>query len=303
MTTFLDQLKQQAQAASATAIDMTEVQTGGGDFTPTPEGIAQVRLVGYHEVGEHCATFQGKKKDPVLNFRLIFALVGGVGTLTKHKKGADGKYTDEVDSVENGVPFYTAGDSINTIRTFTIEAKRFEKSKAVKLFNQMNWDKGSPARFWHDYLGRLFKVKVKTSVSKKGGRFPDLDMDYGIQKPISEESGQLYNNTVEIPDDLYSIFLWDAPTIEQWNHIKETRRKDENGVEQPINQYSDEALCLSAVNYQGSKLQQLLEGTNGLPTLVADVSQEAMPEDDEPPFTPDAPSVIPTVDIPAPPAV
>ena len=114
---------------------------------------------------------------------------------------------------------------------------------------------------------------------------------------------QLFSNTVEIPDELYSLFLWDNPTKESWASIKEKRRTDENGKEQPISEYSAEAQCLSATNYQGSKLQAMLEGTDGLPTLVADVTKEAMPVDDEPPFTPDAPSVIPTIDIPAPPAL
>ena len=302
MTTFLEQLKQQA-AQSATLVDMTDTTSGGGSSgRPVVEGIALVRLVGYQEIGKHSAKFGNEIKDPVSNFKLVFAVVGGNGVVQNYVKGADGKITDEVDGDPVPTPFYNG--TPYTLTPFPFELKTHEKSRAVKLFNQMNWDKANPAKHWYELLGRLFKVKVYAKKTSRGGLVQELDLKtYGVQKPVSEETMQLYSNTVEIPDELYSLFLWDNPTKESWASIKEKRRTDENGKEQPISEYSAEAQCLSATNYQGSKLQAMLEGTDGLPTLVADVTKEAMPVDDEPPFTPDAPSVIPTIDIPAPPAL
>ena len=64
MTTFLDQLKQQA-AQSATLVDMTDTTSGGGGSgRPVVEGIALVRLVGYQEIGKHSAKFGNEIKRP-----------------------------------------------------------------------------------------------------------------------------------------------------------------------------------------------------------------------------------------------
>ena len=42
-----------ADEVAASQANANEAQSGGGDYTPPPKGLARLRLVGYIEVGKH----------------------------------------------------------------------------------------------------------------------------------------------------------------------------------------------------------------------------------------------------------
>jgi hypothetical protein len=216
-----DLLKFADAAVEETGIDMTQT-TAGGERTLLPEGYAFARLVEYIELGMQPQEFAGKAKEPALEFVLGFALWG------------DGYQHDD------GSPYL--------LRTFRTPLSRNEKSRAVRIFKQLNW-KGT-ARAFPQLLGQPILLKVVHKKTGTGELVHRIDLD-GFLPPLDPVSRRPYDIPAA-PDSMYKLFLWNKPTLEGWNSIRiegEHQGKSKN--------YLQEA-CLGALDFQGSPLQQLL---------------------------------------------
>ena len=75
MSEYLAKLKAEADLAASVAPDMNEAVKGGSGRL-LPEGYALGRLVEYVEFGRQPQTFNGRAKEPALEFQLGFALWG-----------------------------------------------------------------------------------------------------------------------------------------------------------------------------------------------------------------------------------
>ena len=180
MSQKLQALLALANAAAETAeVDLSQVSKGGGGGKLYPAGYAFARFVRYIEFGMHPQEFQGKAKDPAMEYRLGFALFG------------EGYQNDD------GTPY--------VVRTYNTALFRNEKARAFKLFKALNW-KGT-AKSFAQLLGETFLVKIKqVPKSKTDPKIVSrIDLD-GFLPPLDPVTRQPYP-IAEAPDEMYRLFL------------------------------------------------------------------------------------------------
>lgn len=220
-----------AQIAQAAAVgdNMTEAQKGGGGGRLLPVGNTAARLISYIELGKHPQEFGGKAKDPAPEIKLAFAL---------YSPG----YANE-----DGTPYI--------IRPFQFAVSRNEKSRAFKLFKTLNY-KGTCTHF-AQLLGEAFIVGIKQEPKSKTDPTLVSRIDFdSIRPPLDPLSGAPYA-IPEYPLDKCELFLWDFPTKEQWDALYVDGKWDDGRSKNSVQE-----MILSALNFEGSPLQQLLFGAN-----------------------------------------
>ena len=202
-------------AAKNKGPDMTQAQTGGGDYELPAEGFVRLRFVGYFETGKRESEWQGKKKvnDTA---ELVFELSG-----PKHppREGEGGvKYPHRV--------------------TERVKLSLNEKSNFFKLFTAMNW--GGKAThiaelLGNDYVGRIEHNKKK--IDGKDFTFVNLR---DVRKPFATnpDTGDEYRISVDAPITELKLFLWDFATPEMWDSIfiegqYDERKNDKGEVTSP----------------------------------------------------------------------
>lgn len=260
---------------TSTLVDMTETTTGGGAKRGLlPEGFAFVVFTQYIEFGKQPQEFNGQKKDPALEFRLGFHIVGGVGV---NKEGVDEDFVQ--------------GDFLPIINTFDIAQSRNEKSKAVGIFNALNIaPKGT---HFIQKLGQMYLLEVKRGKSKAGVERNEFDFTslQVARDPATRKPYTTYTNAAgevvpmgEVSKEDFKVFLWTKPptvTTEQyqamWDSIEikgeyEVKDKDGKVTGKKSKNFLQEK-CLAALDFEKSSLQQLL---GGVP--VPDLTAEAEPE-------------------------
>lgn len=191
-------------------------------------------------------------------------------------------------NVRLGFIVYTPDGSIKRINPFPMAISSFEKAKFKQVFDKMNYD--GTLKHMAQRLGQAFMFEVEQYTSKTGKtsntidflslrQLPKFDPNTGapIELPALDESG-------------LRLFLFDNPTKETWDslHIQAN-----NFIQQDI---------LSAVNYEGSPLQQLLEGSVPSPESLAPSAPQAPAPAPQAPAAPGVPPMAPPV-APVPPAM
>lgn len=234
MSTKLEALRQQVEAAvNNTGIDLTVTTKGGSAPRLLPEGYALGRLVGYVEYGMQPREFGGKPQDPAILFHLEFALFG------------------EGYANPDGSPV--------VLRTYADAISNNERSRCITMFNLLNWKK--TAKSFPQLLGEPFLVPVINVPRRKGDTQLVSRIDVKrFLPPIDAVSKRPYD-IPEAPDDVYRLFLWSHPTLEGWESLK-IEGVDDDGNSRDFVRNT----ILQALDFQGSALQQLLQGA-GLNTI------------------------------------
>lgn len=232
---ILNQLQQDANSAvdSGVAVDMNQVQKGGGERKVYPEGTTLARLVGVIELGKLPVSFQGQAKAPQRHVMLQFAMFSPGFTWDE-----EGKIPGVINSPEMTL-------------TFT------EKSKVKKLFMRMNY-KGT-AKHFSQMLGEAFLISLKHN-KKEDKVYVNLDLD-SILPPVEPISKQPYA-VPEAPESMYRLFLWDKPTQAQWDSLL---IKDNEG--KPLEKQWLQTKLTEALDFNESPLFTLLHGA--MPALAA----------------------------------
>lgn len=173
-------------------------------------------------------------------------------------------------NVRLGFIVYTPDGSIKRINPFPMAISSFEKAKFKQVFDKMNYD--GTLKHMAQRLGQAFMFEVEQYTSKAGKTsntidflslrtLPKFDPQTGapVELPALDESG-------------LRLFLFDNPTKETWDslHIEKN-----NFLQEDI---------LSAVNFEGSALQQMLMGD------VPDMAAMAAPASVSAPAAPAAPA-------------
>lgn len=229
----LEALLSQANEVAAISDDMNVAQKGGGGRL-LPAGYAFGRLVEYIELGMQPQEYNGKAKDPALEVQIGFALTG------------------EGYQNEDGTPYI--------IRPYSFAISRNEKAKAFKLFKALNWQ--GTAQHFAQLLGQAFLVKivhVQAGADKKTVSRVDLD---GFLPPIDPVTKQPYPIAAARDEDL-QLFLWDKPTKEAWDSLYVEGTWDDGKSKNRTQE-----VILSALDFAGSPLEQLLGGTVIAPAAV-----------------------------------
>lgn len=200
---------------AATGVDMTKGEEGGG-YTPPANKIANLRFVGYYEIGEHEEDefgANGQKTGGKRNrnkVHLVFELSG-----PNHKPN--------VDKDGNKRPQFI---TVKETKSLNIKANFF------KLFSKMNGAHGNQAKTMAQLLGKEFRAQVYHKTSKIAGKdvvFANLKgaidtmpqgEGYAIRKAEREdEEGNMVPVVVDPAVTPVSGFLWDRASKEMWDSI------------------------------------------------------------------------------------
>lgn len=297
MTNILLAQAQAAVAEGKIQLDMTETTAGGFEKRLLGEGTAIVQFTQYIDHGiQKQKPFKGQPKKPAKTCSLGFHILAGIGTLpdgTKEPYVQDGK--------------------LEKIRTpFDLALHQNEKAGAVKIFNALNYAKDA-TRFV-EKLGSIYLLSIGIAKNKEGKEYNTYDFAQ-LQKPVANAmTGAMYeagkDGVLDTPAEEYQLFLWDAPTKEQWASIfiegeYDKKTKDANGaevVEKKSKNFIQDKIR-SATNFKGSPIDLLLisEGQD-LPALEAEVADTDPNDHADDEKVADIPTT-PVVDIPPPPAV
>lgn len=264
-----------AQAAAATATDMTQASTGGGDFeyVPPAEGPAFARFVAYIETGVHeRSAGAGKPTKRVPEAVLIFELVGPRHEPTVRQDGTKVPHTF-VEKVAAGANY----GALN------------EKATLYKLFTRMNY--AGKAKHISELVGAGYLVTVRhepgrTDPTKKFASIRDADGGYTIQAP--RQVDVLSNTVTELPVppaiSPLRLFMWNQPDAllkPMWESIfidgAYEERKDDKGVVTKAARSKNvwQERIQASDKFPGSPIQQFLQ-TNGVTlTLGAEVQPAA----------------------------
>lgn len=240
-----------ANEAAAEGPNMNEAVKGGTSRL-LPAGYAFARLVEVVELGNHAQEFQGQKKDPAPEIQLGFALYNTA---------------DRVYQNEDGTPYI--------IRPYSFALSQNDKARAFLLFKALNW-KGTATSFGQ-MLGQAFLAKIVHEAKSKTDATIVSRLDLkGFLPPLDAASGMPYP-VPEATIDLMRLFLWARPTKGAWDALYVAGQYEAKDGKPAQSKNLTQEKIMSALNFEGSPLQQLLmaSGIQALPTAAAVPAQVA----------------------------
>lgn len=214
-------------------VDMTETGTGGFEKILLETGDYNIRFTEYVEYGKRTPMYMGKPtgRPPMLNVRIGFIIYGPNG-----------------EEVRN--------------RSMLLAVSNSEKAKFKIFFDRLN--RKGDVRHAAQKLGQAFRAEVTKETSKAGKEFNAINYASITALPkFDPESGEPIVVPEVQPSEL-KLFLWANPTQETWDSLfiegKNDKGESKNFIQEDI---------LKAVDYNGSPLQQLLEGSVPAPEQLA----------------------------------
>lgn len=243
--------------------DQSVATAGGADFefVVCPAGKTVGRFIEYIELGKHVELYEGKPKPAFEMVRVTFAVTSP--KMIREVEGADG-----------------TKHKIEHRLSITMPKKLNEKSKFYKLFQAMIYGR-TEITHMAEMLGEAFTFNIVHNESGEGDKkktFANLynKSVWGISSPFAENplTGEKQDLRDHIPQSQSElrIFLWNNPTEETWKSLfidGEREQKDGAGNIQKISKNWLQETILSATDYQGSLLEQMLTGLGDLPTGIA----------------------------------
>lgn len=246
------------------------------EYEPPPAGVTFGRFIGYIELGKQPQRpFKGKAKPDAEEVRLVFELL--------HAKKNRHEY--ETPEGEKKVRY----DQISLRMT-----KQFgTKAKYKKLFNAMTY--GREIKHMAQMLGEAFLITVvhntvAATADKPARVFANIYDDEGkwlvgkarvIADPVNDPDKY---TDVPVPpaQSPLQVFFWNNPTKATWDslYIDGTRTIKKGDEEVEVSKNWLQEIIVSAKNYAGSALDQLLGGID-LPMGGALLGAEDLIEDDD----------------------
>lgn len=228
----------------------------GFTYEPPAAGKALARFVGYIELGKReQREGQYGPKPPEPSVLLCFEL-NGKKHMREFKEGEDLK---------------------PTLIYEEMTLKMGDKANFKKLFNKMRGGR-EDIKHMAQMLGQPFILTIEhNTVKGKEGKadrvyanIRDKDGSWLVGPPTHEDpmTGEVMN--IPVPEAMtpLRLLLWDNPTKEQWDTLfvdGERTVKDKEGNEKIIsNNVMQQRIVKNAVDYEGSALQELVEGLGGL---------------------------------------
>lgn len=248
-------------------VDHSVVTTGGDyEYTPPKVGKTVGRFIEYVELGNRVTYYLGKPKPPAPLVRVTFELL--------NEKRGDIREIE----VEGGKK--KVADRI----TIEMPIKTNDKAKFYKIFKSMAAGRENITHM-AEMLGEAFVLNI---IHEKDDKDPKKiyaklytqESGSQISAPRAEDpiAGTSVDISAHVPPALspLRIFLWGNPTKECWDtlYIDGTREvKDEKGnVTQESKNWLQEKI-ISATDFEGSALQQMLAGLGNLPTTGSEPSK------------------------------
>lgn len=254
--------------------DLNNIQTGGGRGL-LPKGTAFVRPISYVEYGiQKQREFKGVTKDPAPMFEICFAIVGGAG---QNEKGEPEKYV------------LTEGD-FPIIKSYEKPISLFEKSQCIGIHKALN-RVGNKCSHMVQKLAEspLYQLSITHEVATSGANAGKTVARFDL-RTLQPAFDSIRGEEVQMPQldkSKIQAFLWDKPSLGQWDSIHIAGQWDAQ-VDEKTGEIKKPAQSknfiqekiLSALNFEGSKIQKLLQADNrdvalAAPSLEADASQKS----------------------------
>lgn len=265
-------------------VDFNNIQSGGRGLLPA--GTAFVRPVYYVEYGvQKQREFEGVTKDPAPMFEIGFAIVGGSGL---NAEGKPERYVLE----ENKFPI---------IKSYEKPISLNEKSQCVNIHKALN-RVGNKCTHPAQKLAEspLYQLTIAHEVPTKGknaGKTVNR-FDFRNLQPAWDTINACEVNMPALVKSDIQAFLWDLPSLGQWDSLfidgQYDAEKDESGkIKRPARSKNFiQEKILGALNFEGSKIQKLLQAANRDIVMPSTLEAEATPAN-----VPPAPPA--DVDVPA----
>lgn len=214
--------------------------SSGGNHVLLEDGSYPGYLCQYVELGSHADEYEGKVTGVFPNIAWGVAI-----------------FPDEVDEPDN----YIILD--NGSFRFGMPVKTGEKSAAVRMFRGLNVTNDPSLTHIAQFLGepRLFKVVKKKN--KQGKEYNNIDWA-GTTLAVEgrgKNARQIELNMVKETDA--RMFFWDNPTAEDWDnlYIEPKSGERDDGTKYEVTNFIQN-MIVSAKNFEGSALQEMLEGSD-----------------------------------------
>ncbi len=226
--------------AAAQQTNMTEA-TGGGGYTPPPEGHPNLRLVGYYELGQHEEKYGAAKGKVKSKVQLVWELSG---------------------------PKYPVTDGNPMLMKQELAYSLNSKATLFKLFKEMNAAHGGKFTHIAEFLGDYgFKGTVKHTVKGEGDQKRTYANLENIRKAEREnDEGEMVPVKVDPAITEVKGFIWDQADPEMWDSIYiegewEERKNDAGEVTAPKRSKNViQARIMSAINFKGSPVYEYATG-------------------------------------------
>lgn len=262
-------------AALAAETEDQTVAPAGGDFVyeiPVA-GVTVGRFIQYIELGKQPQKpFQGKDKPPAEEVHLTFELL--------HPKKNIHTYQDA-----------EGNDKVRTDKiTLKLAKKLGDKASYKKLFDKMRY--GRDIKHMAQMLGEGFIITIIHNADAKDEKkiYANIRDDAGewlIRPPfqIDPIEGTKTNVPIGEPISDLKIFLFENPDQEQWDSIfvdgsKTVKDAAGKETEQSRNWFQEK--IMSATNYKGSPLHQMLGGVELSELPMSEDEELMIPEEDTP---------------------
>ncbi len=270
----------QAQASGETT-DQSVAQKGPVREI-TPAGVTPCRFVSYVETGSHMAYHEGKPTKNKEMVRGKFELLG-----KKHRN----EFTNEAG--ETKVFYNTIEFGMGKDRELPLSSN--EKAGFYKLFKKM--DAGRGKKHMAEMLGEPFLIEIVHTKSPDGKQtYANMkkDGEWTVRAPFLEtvgEDGEMETKALAVPEATLDLQFMDLnnPHQLQWDSIfidgEYERTIKEEGKEDRKETVSKNFLqnrILASANFEGSKLQEILGGIDGIAAAIEESKPEAPEVLDEP---------------------
>lgn len=258
------------EAAKQAAKTNDHNEGGDFEFKLPPEGNSWARLVEWIETGVQPQKEHPKygKKDPAAMVTVTFELLSS-------------KYINERDGKEVA----------DRITIYNIPIKKSSKAKFMKLMKALKYGR-EDINHGGMCIGDAYKVKIVhnegTTTDDKGkpkvyANITDADGNFLIYPAIvvkENEDGEVVSQRpAEVREEISDLrmFVWDNPNMEQWDSIfidGEYEITNAKGKKEMVSKNRYQNAITSALNFEGSPIQALLEGSDELPDSVEDMNDE-----------------------------
>lgn len=248
--------------------DQTQaVESTDFEYQPPAEGITVGRLIEYVELGEQpMKPYKGKEKPPADKVRIVFELLSPKKNIREIEVEGKGKVK--------------IADRI----TISIKKSLHEKSGFFKLFSKMRYGR-EEIKHMAQMLGEAFIITVVHNVVGEGKEkrtYANITNDAGeylIAAPFKVDPIEETKTAIPVPEAISDLrlFLFNKPTKETWDSLfidGEREVADGKGGKKSVSKNKLQETILGAVNFEGSALAELLEGSDALPESVDDLAED-----------------------------
>mgnify|MGYP001165963461 FL=1 len=186
---------------------------------------------------------------------------------------------------------------IDTGTAFPLQVSLGAKANFKKIFTALNHDNDPEKKHILHFAGNtqsyLVRIEKRESKRNAGSYYNTVDLTTAVPSMVGQRGSMTREVLPEIDERDVAVFLWNNPTMEQWDSIR--RGAEDVSPNDPTNFIQHK--ILQAANFEGSALDHMLRKA-GVDTVARPKPEGDAPDkpvvnttegDEEPPFDEELP--------------